>query len=135
MDRDSRSNHADTIRQLIGAMQTVAERVSSLSQETGAEAMREIVDIRRGLSNQLPQFTAACVAAIESLDATRHADMRQQLMALVNDVRSQMTTLQSHWPAVSIRQEPTEYQTARAKLDIAQTRLFDWLNSKLLPAL
>jgi hypothetical protein len=135
MDRDSRSNHADTIRQLIGTMQAVGDRVASLSQDTGAEAMREIVDIRRGLANQLPHFTAACVAAIESLDAGQHAEMRQQLMALVGDVRSHMTTLQSEWPAVSIRQKPAEYQTARLKLDVAQGRLFDWLKQKLLRAL
>lgn len=135
MKSDKHRDQLNTVRQLIRQMLTMGERISDLSQEKGTDAMIEIVDLRRGLANQLPQLATACLEAIVCLEAKQHAEVRQQLIRLIGEFRTQLSRLQSQWPAVAIRHDPAGYRKARSTLNIAQTKLFAWLNDELLPTL
>jgi hypothetical protein len=135
MGSDVPRDRLDTVRQLIERMLAIGQRISDLSQDPGIEAMREIIDLRRNLGNQLPHLATACLEAIDWLAGEGHTDMRPQIISLVGDFRTQLSLLQSQWPAVAIRNDPAGYRRARSNLNVAQVKLFDWLNDRLIPAL
>jgi hypothetical protein len=120
------------LRELTKRLLVTSARISELSQNADVDSMREIIALRRELSDQLPQLGSVTLDVIDLMVTVNPADIRRKFLELLGHFKSQLSRLQSDWPAVTIRQRPSEYRRARGELDAAQTKLFDWLDQRLL---
>jgi hypothetical protein len=132
---ENQKQQVQELRQLITRMLATGQRISDLSQEGDSGSMREIIELRRLLSDQLPRLVQITTNVIELTEGPHQAEMRRNFAALAGGFRMHLSRLQAEWPAVSIRQKPAEYRRARSELDEAQSRLFDWLDRALLSTL
>jgi transcriptional regulator with XRE-family HTH domain len=123
------------VKRLSDQIEMIGRRISELSANQDNESMRELIAARRELAEQLPLLVAVATSSLNNLERESASPLRADLTRLASAFRHELASLQSEWPSVAIRSNPSGYAKQKKKLGAAEQAFFGWLVECLLPAL
>ena len=122
------SEHRRQLLSEVDHLEKVQAELAAISARTDDERLRELIHLRRRLSEQIARVGKV---AEEHFEAMGDPALVQEFRAHFTNMRSKAATHQANWPAVRLNEADEEYKQSARAVREANKAFVTWMRAKL----